>query len=124
MIGPDGRQLHPDTITSTFNRVVDRAGCPRVRLHDVRHTYATMALDQEQNHKVLSERIGHADPSITFRIYTPNSPGRDRELADFMRNLIKDALAAVDPSLVTESVTDDPDEGSDEPPTEEIEEAS
>ncbi len=42
---PDGKPIHPDTITSRFNRQVDRAGVPRIRLHDVRHTYATIALD-------------------------------------------------------------------------------
>ena len=40
---PDGRPIHPDTITRRFNQLVDRAGVPRIRLHDVRHTYATAA---------------------------------------------------------------------------------
>lgn len=35
---PNGKPLHPDTITRRFNRLVDRAGVPRIRLHDVRHT--------------------------------------------------------------------------------------
>lgn len=38
---PDGRPVHPDTITDRFNRLVDRAGVKHIRLHDVRHTYAT-----------------------------------------------------------------------------------
>lgn len=42
---PDGQPIHPDTITRLFNRLVDRAGVPRIRLHDVRHTYATLSLD-------------------------------------------------------------------------------
>ena len=33
----DGRRLHPDTVTSRFNRLVDQAGVRRIRLHDVRH---------------------------------------------------------------------------------------
>ena len=56
-----------------------------------------MALDEQRNLKVLSERTGHADPSVTLRIYTHKSPGRDREVADFMGNLIKQALGGVDP---------------------------
>jgi integrase len=40
---PDGRPVHPDTITRRFNRLVDRAGVPWIRLHDVRHTYATVS---------------------------------------------------------------------------------
>ena len=39
---PDGRPVHADTITDRFNRLVDRAGAKRIRLHDVRHTYATV----------------------------------------------------------------------------------
>jgi integrase len=38
---PDGRPVHHDTITDRFNRLVDRAGVKRIRLHDLRHTYAT-----------------------------------------------------------------------------------
>lgn len=41
----ESRPLHPDTITARFNRLVDRAGVPHIRLHDVRHTYATLARD-------------------------------------------------------------------------------
>jgi integrase len=46
MVFEDGRPLHPDTITRRFNRLVDRAGARRIRLHDVRHTYAT-ALERD-----------------------------------------------------------------------------
>jgi integrase len=35
--------VHPDTITDRFNKLVDRAGVKRIRLHDVRHTYATVS---------------------------------------------------------------------------------
>ena len=45
MRNPDGTAIHPDTITRRFNRLVDKAGVRRIRLHDVRHTYATMSLD-------------------------------------------------------------------------------
>lgn len=69
MVGPEGRPLHPDTITARFNRLVDQAGVPRIRLHDVRHTYATMAQDAGHNIKTLSERIGHADVTVTGKIY-------------------------------------------------------
>jgi integrase len=57
-VHPDGTPLHPDTITSRFNRIVVRAGVPQIRLHDVRHTYATLSLDAGVNPKIVSERIG------------------------------------------------------------------
>ena len=61
----DGRRLHPDTVTSRFNRLVDKAGVRRIRLHDVRHTYATLARDLGVNSKIVTDRLGHANESVT-----------------------------------------------------------
>jgi Phage integrase family len=61
---PDGKPIPPDTITRRFNRLVDRAGLPRIRLHDVRHTYATLSLDAGVEPKVVSDRIGHANMDV------------------------------------------------------------
>jgi integrase len=111
MVGPEGRPLHPDTITARFNRLVDRAGVPRIRLHDVRHTYSTLALDNGQNVKLLSERIGHADTSVTLKIYTHRTSGADRAMADQMGSLIQAAVDALKPPVVTHLVTDATAEG-------------
>lgn len=56
----EGVRLHPDTLTRRFNRIVDRAGVRRIRLHDVRHTCATLAMDAGVDPKMLSDRMGHA----------------------------------------------------------------
>jgi len=71
LVGPEGRPL------------------PRIRRHDVRHTYATMAQDAGHNIKTLSERIGHADVTVTGKIYTHKSRGTDRAMADAMGELIE-----------------------------------
>lgn len=84
----DGRPVHADTITRRFNRLVDRAGVRRIRLHDVRHTYATLLLDVGVQPKVISDRMGHANMSVTFQIYGHRSTGRDREAADMVGGLI------------------------------------
>lgn len=88
----DGRTLHPDTITRTFNRLVDRAGVRRIRLHDVRHTYATLALDKGIDPKILSDRVGHAHMGVTLQIYGHRSTGKDRGAAEQLGNLISDAI--------------------------------
>lgn len=82
MCRPDGTPLHPDTVTRRFNKLVDRAGVPRIRLHDVRHTYATLSLDSGVDPKIVSDRIGHASMAYTLQIYTHRSTGRDRTAAD------------------------------------------
>jgi integrase len=90
----DGRRLHPDTVTSRFNRLVDQAGVRRIRLHDVRHTYATLARDLGVNSKIVTDRLGHANESVTQQIYTHKSTGQDRAAAEMIAGLIAGALRA------------------------------
>ena len=58
-----------------FNRLVDRAGVRRIRLHDVRHTYATLALNAGVEPKIVSDRVGHSNLGYTLTIYTHRSTG-------------------------------------------------
>lgn len=88
MCFPNGKLLHPDTVTSRFNRLVDRAGVPRIRLHDVRHTYATLSLDSGVDPKIVSDRIGHANMAYTLTIYTHRSTGRDKNAARKVADVI------------------------------------
>jgi integrase len=89
---PDGRRLHADTVTRRFNRLVDRAGVRRIRLHDVRHTYATLSLDSGVHAKIVSDRIGHAHEGITVQIYGHRSTGHDRAAAELVAGLIRRQL--------------------------------
>ena len=67
---------------------------PRIRLHDVRHTYATLAMNAGADPKVLSDRIGHANTSITLQVYAHRSTGLDRPMAEQMSRLIAAATEA------------------------------
>lgn len=78
----DGRPVHPDTITDRFNRLVDRAGVKRIRLHDMRHTYATTSLDAGVDPKIVADRIGHANMAYTLAVYTHKSTGKDRGVVE------------------------------------------
>ena len=88
----DGRRLHADTVTRRFNRLVDLAGVRRIRLHDVRHTYATLSLDAGVHAKIVSDRIGHAHEGITVQIYGHRSTGHDREAAELVAGLLRARL--------------------------------
>ncbi len=55
-----GAPLHPDWVSREFGRVASQAGLPHIRLHDLRHSYATVALKAGVHPKVVSERLGHA----------------------------------------------------------------
>jgi integrase len=64
-----GEPLHPETVTKHFDRLVARAGVPRIRLHDVRHSATTLMLEQGVPLKVVTERLGHSSTQITSDLY-------------------------------------------------------
>ncbi len=68
--GPDGRPLHPKAISYQFARAAKLAGLPAIRLHDLRHTHATLALRAGVHPRVVQERLGHANVSITLDTYS------------------------------------------------------
>src|SRR5581483_7356472 len=84
----DGRPIHPDYFSQTFDRTVARLKLRRVRLHDLRHTYATLALRAGVDAKTVSARLGHATVAFTLDVYTKAVPQLDREAADKIAGLI------------------------------------
>jgi integrase len=85
---PDGAPIHPDLITDWFRRLARAAGLPPIRLHDVRHSYATAALAAGVPAKVVSERLGHATVAITLDVYSHVIPGMDAAAANAVASLI------------------------------------
>jgi len=72
---PDGTPLHPDTVTHAFAGTIRRAGLPHVRLHDLRHTHATMLLKANIHPRIVQERLGHASVATTLDLYSHVLPG-------------------------------------------------
>jgi integrase len=85
---PDGRPLHPENIANWFEQHTKSAGLPRIRLHDVRHSYATAALKAGISAKVISERLGHASVAFTLQTYSHVIPGMDKDAAATVADLI------------------------------------
>jgi integrase len=85
---PDGRPLHPERFSKWFEQHTRAAGLPRIRLHDVRHSYATAALAAGIPAKIVSERLGHANIAITMDTYSHVLPGLDELAAGTVAQLI------------------------------------
>jgi integrase len=86
-----GAALDPKKVTDAFNARGKAAGLRRIRLHDVRHTYASAALKNATSWaevKVISERLGHASVGITIDTYAHVLPSQDRETADTLARVI------------------------------------
>jgi integrase len=78
----DGRPFDPNDFSREFDRRIRRLGLPRIRLHDLRHTSATLALQAGIHPKVVSERLGHSTIAITLDIYSHVTPTLQRDAAD------------------------------------------
>lgn len=78
----DGRPLHPERFSRTFEQRVTRYGLRRIRLHDLRHTHATLALQSGIHPRVVQERMGHANVGITLGTYSHVNPAMDAAAAD------------------------------------------
>ena len=72
---PKGRPLRPDTVTHAWVKLARRIGLKGVRLHDARHTHASLMLKQGVHPKIVQERLGHASIQITLDTYSHVAPG-------------------------------------------------
>lgn len=71
----EGKPLLPNTVTHVWEKLVRRAGVKRIRLHDARHSHATLLLKQGIHPKIVQERLGHASIQITLDRYSHVAPG-------------------------------------------------
>lgn len=84
----DGSFLSPRLVSSWFAQLARDAGLPRIRLHDVRHSYATAALIAGIPTKVVSERLGHASIAITLDTYSHVLPNMQEDAAEEVARII------------------------------------
>lgn len=84
----NGAPIHPDRFTQMFDKHAKHAGLPRIRLHDLRHSHATLALAAGVHPKVVSERLGHATVAFTLDVYSHAVPALQEDAAERVASLI------------------------------------
>jgi integrase len=84
----NGAALDPESVSRYFRQAVKKAMLPKIRLHDLRHTHATLALQAGIHPKVVSERLGHATVSITLDTYSHAIPAMQEEAAALIAGLV------------------------------------
>lgn len=77
-----GRFIHPDRFSQLFDKFVAASELRRIRLHDLRHTHASLALAAGVHPKVVSERLGHATVAFTLDVYSHVVPALQEDAAD------------------------------------------
>lgn len=84
----DGRPIHPQSFSQAFGRVLQRADLRKIRLHDLRHTHATIAVRAGVPVKVISERLRHESPAFTLKQYAHVMPGMQAEAAELIAAVV------------------------------------
>jgi integrase len=84
----EGSPIHPQSFSQAFVRAVERAGLRKIRLHDLRHTHATIAVRAGVPVKVISERLGHESPAFTLKQYAHVVPGMQAEAAELIAAVV------------------------------------
>lgn len=84
----DGSPVHPAKLTDAFHVIAEAAGLPPVRLHDLRHGAATLALAAGADLKTVQELLGHSTIAITADTYTHVLPELARETAEATAQLV------------------------------------
>jgi len=67
---PDGTPLDPSTVSHVFNKIIRKASLPHIRLHDLRHTHASLLLQAGVHPKIVQERLGHSSIRVTLDTYS------------------------------------------------------
>ena len=89
---PTGGPMSPDSVLHMLHRVLKRAGLPKVRFHDLRHTFATLALQNGVDVKTVSGMLGHFSAGFTLDTYAHVTTSAKREAAKTMGNLLSGAV--------------------------------
>ncbi len=92
----DGSPLIPNVVTSAWIRLAKRTGLNGIRLHDARHTHASLMLKQGIHPKIVQERLGHSTIAITLDTYSHVTPG----LQEAAANRFDDVLSSDKHSVI------------------------
>lgn len=100
---PKSKYIFPSTVTGEIrdtsavtrrlHRIQDRAGVPRIRFHDLRHSFATLSLEQGMDIKTVSHMLGHTDAGFTMNTYMHVTDSMQENVANTMGNLLGENVA-------------------------------
>ena len=86
---PLGEPVKPDSFSQSFVRLVGELELPQIRLHDLRHTAASLMLAPGVHPKVVSERLGHASVAFTLDTYSHVAPAMESDAAERVAAMLR-----------------------------------
>ena len=88
---PNGGPISPDSVLNMLHRVLERTGLPKMRFHDLRHSFATLALQNGVDIKTVSGMLGHFSAGFTLDTYAHVTTAAQKEAANTMGNVLAGA---------------------------------
>ena len=85
---PLGAPLHGSNVTRYFRQVLQRAGLPQQRFHDLRHTFASLLIANGEDIVRVSRLLGHVSPAITLNVYSHMLPNEHYGTADRLGDFV------------------------------------
>lgn len=85
----NGKYLNGNSVYAQFKKIEKAMGIGETRLHDLRHTFATLSLKNGTDVKTISEALGHATTAFTMDVYGHVSEAMQRDASDRMERLIQ-----------------------------------
>lgn len=89
-----GKPLDQRNIRRAFHHLTEKLGLPKIRFHDLRHTHATLLIQQNVNVKLISERLGHSDIGTTLNTYSHVLPDIQRSVAEKLDEVFEEKVTA------------------------------
>lgn len=87
----DGRLISPSSLNHKFKDIIKENNLPNIRFHDLRHSHASLLLSQGVQPKMISERLGHSNISITMDLYSHIYEADNAEIANNFDEFLKNA---------------------------------
>ena len=94
-----GTPVNPSNLRRAFRELLKKSGLPKIRFHDLRHTAASLMLNNGIPVLIVSRRLGHAKPSITLDVYGHLIPSKQEEVVQLMDELLTPIALPVAPKL-------------------------
>ncbi len=79
---------HNNLVNRHFNPALEVAELPKIRFHDLRHTYASLLIEQGENIKYIQNQLGHSNPTVTLNVYAHLMKSVNQEAACRLENAV------------------------------------
>jgi integrase len=79
---------HNNLVNRHFEPALKRAGLPKIRFHDLRHTFASLLIEQGENIKYIQTQLGHSSPTVTWNVYAHLMKSTNQEAPSRLENTI------------------------------------